>query len=78
MGLKCNNIRALRIAISNGCEEKKPNGQIKHQFKDCVVNTYDTDSVVIQDNTKEKIIQKQIENLIKSINCLEVSTCKTV
>ena len=75
MSLKCNNIEALRIAIKNNCEEKKPNGQLKHQFEECIVNTYDTDSVVIQDNSKEKIIQKQIEDLVKSINNLVVTSC---
>ena len=75
MGLKSNNIKALRVAISNGCEEKKPNGQIKHQLKNCVVNTYDTGSVVIQDNSKEKILQKKIEKLVESINDLDISFC---
>ena len=75
MGLKCNNIEALRVAIKNACEEEKPNGQLKHQFDDCVVNTYDTGSVVIQDNSKEKAIQKQIEDLVKSINNLDIATC---
>ena len=70
MTLKCNNIEALRVAINNTCEEEKPNGQLKHQFEDCVVNTYDTGSVVIQDNSKEKVIQKQVEDLVKSINNL--------
>jgi len=72
MGLKCKNIEALRKAISNGCEEKKPNGQIKHQFENCVVNTYDTGSVVIQDNTKDKTMQKKIESLVESINALDI------
>jgi len=76
MGLKCNNIEALRVAIKNGCEEEKPNGQIKHQFMDCVVNTYDTGSVVIQDNSKNKATQKKIEDLVKSINSLDIATCK--
>ena len=75
MGLKCNNIEALRTAIKNGCEEEKPNGQIKHQFENCVVNTYNTGSVVIQDNTKDKIIQKKIESLIESINALDIKAC---
>ena len=75
MGLKCNNIKALREAIKNGCEEEKPNGQLKHQFDDCVINTYDTGSVVIQDNSKEKITQKQIEDLVKSINGLDIVAC---
>lgn len=75
MGLKCNNIEALRTAIKNGCEEEKPNGQLKHQFEKCVVSTYDTGSVVIQDNSKEKAIQKQIEDLIKSINGLDIAVC---
>jgi len=75
MGLKCNNIEALRVAMKNGCEEEKPNGQIKHQFENCVVNTYDTGSVVIQDNSKEKATQKQIEDLVKSINNLVIATC---
>jgi len=63
MGLKCNNIEVLRVAIKNTCEEEKPNGQLKHQFDNCVVNTYDTGSVVIQDNSKDKAIQKQIEKI---------------
>ena len=75
MGLKCNNIEALRVAIKNGCEEKKPNGQLKHQFDDCVVNTYDTGSVVIQDNSKKKATQKQIEDLVKSLNSLDIAIC---
>jgi len=75
MGLKCNNIEALRVAINNGCEEKKPNGQLMHQFEECVVNTYDTGSVVIQDNTKEKAMQKQIENLVESINNVIITSC---
>ena len=75
MGLKCDNVEALRIVIKNGCEEQKPNGQIKHQFDNCVVNTYDTGSVVIQDNSKDKVTQKQIENLVKSINNLKTATC---
>ncbi len=75
MGLKCNNIEALRVSIKNGCEEAKPNGQLKHQFEDCVVNTYDAGSVVIQDNSKEKATQKQIEDLVKSINNLDIATC---
>jgi hypothetical protein len=75
MGLKCNNIKALRVAISNGCEEEKPNGQIKHSIENCVINTYDTGSVVIQDNTKEKKTQKQIENLVESINALDITNC---
>ena len=24
MGLQCNNIEALRVALKNGCEEEKP------------------------------------------------------
>lgn len=76
MGLKCNNIEALRTAIKNGSEEEKPNGQIKHQFNDCVINTYDTGSIVIQDNSKEKAIKIQIENLVESINSLDISVCK--
>ncbi len=75
MSLKCNNIEALRLSIKNGCEEEKPNGQLKHQFDDCVVSTYNTGSVVIQDNSKEKAIQKQIEDLVKSINNLDIATC---
>jgi hypothetical protein len=75
MVLKCNNIEALRVAIKNGCEEKKPNGQLKHLFDDCVINTYDTGSVVIQDNSKEKATQKQIEDLVKSINVLDIVAC---
>ena len=75
MGLKCNNVEVLRVAIKNGCEVEKPNGQLKHQFDNCVVNTYDTGSVVIQDNSKEKIIQKQIEDFVKSINTLDIATC---
>lgn len=75
MGLKCNNIEALRVAIKNGCEEEKPNGQLKHQFDNCVVNTYNTGSVVIQDNSKDKATQKQIENLVNSINCLDIAIC---
>ncbi len=75
MGLKCNNIEALRVAIKNSCEEEKPNGQFKHQFENCVVNTYNTGSVVIQDNSKEKVMQKQIEDLVKSINNLDIATC---
>jgi len=75
MGLKCKNINALRIAIKNGCEEEKPNGQIRHQFENCVVNTYNTGSVVIQDNSKEKITQKYIEELVKSINNLNIIVC---
>jgi len=75
MGLKCNNIEALRLSIKNGCEEKKPNGQIKHQFDNGVVNTYDTGSVVIQDKSENKILQKQIEDLLKSINNLSIINC---
>jgi len=75
MGLKCNNIEALRVTIKNGCEEKKPNGQIKHSVENCVINTYDTGSVVIQDNTKEKKTQKQIEDLVKSINAFDIINC---
>lgn len=75
MGLKCNNIEALRVAMKNGCEEEKPNGQLKHQFENCVVSTYNTGSVVIQDNSKEKAIQKQIEDLVKSINSLDIAVC---
>ena len=68
-------LEALRVAIKNACEEEKPNGQIKHQFVDCVVNTYDTGSVVIQDNSKDKSTQKQIEDLVKSINSLDIAIC---
>lgn len=75
MGLKCNNIESLRSVIKNGCEEEKPNGQLKHQFDNCVVNTYNTSSVVIQDNSKEKVTQKQIEDLVKSINALDIAVC---
>jgi len=75
MGLKCNNVEALRVAMKNGCEEEKPNGQLKHQFENCVVSTYNTGSVVIQDNSKEKAIQKQIEGLVKSINSLDIAVC---
>lgn len=75
MGLKCNNIEALRVIIKDGCEEIKPNGQLKHQFENCVVSTYDTGSVVIQDNSKEKETQRQIEDLVKSINNLKIVTC---
>ncbi len=75
MSLKYNNIEALRLSIKNGCEEEKPNRQLKHQFDDCVVSTYNTGSVVIQDNSKEKAIQKQIEDLVKSINNLDITTC---
>jgi len=39
------------------------------------VNTYDTGSVVIQNNSKEKVIQKRIEDLVKSINNLDIATC---
>lgn len=75
MSLKCNNIEALRVAIKNGCEEEKLNGQLKHQFDDCVVNTYNTGTVVVQDNSKEKATQKQIETLVKSINSLDITAC---
>ena len=75
MGLKCKNVEALRAAISNGCKEAKPNGQIKHQFKNCVVSTYDTGSIVVQDNTKEKTMQKKIESLVESINALGIKAC---
>jgi ribonuclease HIII len=75
MGLQCNNIEALRVALKNGCEEEKPNGQIKHQFENCVINTYDTGSVVIQDNSKDKNIEQQIKNLVQSINDLNINSC---
>ena len=55
--------------------KKKPNGQIKHSVENCVINTYDTGSVVIQDNTKEKKTQKQIEDLVKSINAFDIINC---
>jgi ribonuclease HIII len=75
MGLQCNNIEALRVVLKNGCEEEKPNGQIKHQFENCVINTYDTGSVVIQDNSKDKSIEQQIKNLVQSINGLNINSC---
>lgn len=63
------------MIIKNDCEEVKPNGQLKHQFENCVVSTYDTGSVVVQDNSKDKATQKQIEDLVKSINNLKTATC---
>ena len=75
MGLQCSNIEALRVVLKNGCEEEKPNGQIKHQFENCVINTYDTGSVVIQDNSKDKNIEQQIKNLVQSINDLNINSC---
>ena len=75
MGLQCNNIEALRVVLKNDCEEEKPNRQIKHQFKNCVINTYDTGSVVIQDNSKDKNIEQQIKNLVQSINDLNINSC---
>lgn len=68
-GLKCNNIEALKDILSNGSGEIKPNGQMKHTIEECTINTYDTTgAVVIQDNSKEQKIKKNVESLVKAIN----------
>lgn len=77
MGLKCTNINGLRSILNNACQETKPNGQIKHTIgENCIVNTYDTGSVVIQDNTKDKSKEKEVIALIDAINKMDLSNCK--
>jgi len=76
MSLKCINIEALRNCLADCSSEEKPNGQIKHKFKEGVVNTYDTGSIVIQDNSEDKILEKKIIALVSAINGINQSSCK--
>lgn len=70
--MKCNNIKSFREALNNeGWKtEEKPSGQIKHSLEDCVCNTYDTGTVVIQDNSETKEYTRILEKLVETLNNL--------
>jgi ribonuclease HIII len=68
--MKCQKIDVFRKNLDDlGWEsEEKPSGQIKHSLDGCVCNTYDTGTVVIQDNSKGAKYKEALENIVHGLN----------